>query len=350
MEDQMKKLLLAAAILSAVCVPCMPSAAKDSGKVSAEALSAAVSHGFEYKNSDTGISITLPVSRVENKDNNGLMYQAYLPDSGLSLMIMSKSTRQPRMEKKLQETRKASEKFLREKKGDSKETLVSVKKGKVDGVPAIITSSRGTAAEGGYEVLRYWVSNTDGDYMISFTSKEGEMKSGGKTVKGLVDSIHFFTPMQRVEIKGTVYTYDIPANMRVDYKPPVAPDHVLVAGNLSLMTGVTALPIEENDDLSFFPESLAGLTKDEQASIVDHLKAKIADEANGRKVKKTKFDFRNVYGRDALIMDFEDGDSHNRSFIFIQDGKYISFDYIYSEKDKDYAEKVIEQSVKSISL
>ena len=112
------------------------------------------------------------------------------------------------------------------------------------------------------------------------------------------------------DVKRVFYTYDIPANMKVDYKPPIAPDHVLVAGNLSLMTGVTALPLADNEELSFLPESLSGLTKEEQASIVEHFKAKVASEADGKKVKNMKFKFTTLYGRDCLTMDFEDKDSH----------------------------------------
>ena len=343
----MKKIILGAALLGTVFGSGLPVMAKD---VSAEALESAVNRGFEYRNNGTGIAMELPASRVENPDSNDTMYQAFLPDSHISVTIMSKAARQPRNEKKIQEYRKNSENFLKTSRQDEKEVPLSFKKGKLAGEPVIITKSRGTSEQGAYNVLRYWVTLADGDYMISFTMKEGDMKANEKTVERLLDSVRFFTPMQRVEIKGTVYTYDIPANMKVDYKPPIAPDHVLVAGNLSLMTGVTALPLTDNEELSFLPESLSGLTKEEQASIIDHFKAKVASEANGKKVKNMKFKFTTLYGRDCLTMDFEDKDSHNQSYIFVQDGKYISFDYIYTDKDKEYAEKVIEQSVKSISL
>lgn len=343
----MKKIIMAAALLGACFGIGLPVMAKG---VSAEALEAAVNQGFEYRNNKTGIAMELPASRVENPESNETMYQAYLPDSHISVMIMSKPTRQPRTEKKIQEYRKNSENFLKTGRQDEKEALLSLKKGKVAGEPALITRSRGTTEQGPYIVLRYWVVLRQGDYMISLTMKEEDMRANEKTVERLLDSIRFFVPMQRVEIKGTVYTYDIPANMKVDYEPPIAPDHVMVAGNLSLMTGVVALPLEGNEEWSFFPKSLSNLTKEEQSSITERLKAKIASEPDGKKVKDMKFRFTSLYGRDCLIMDFEDQGSHSQSYIFIQDGKYISFDYIYDDKDKDYAEKVIEQSVKSISL
>lgn len=343
----MKKIILAAALLGAVWGSGFPVMAED---VSAKALETAVNQGFEYRNDKTGIAMELPAARVENPDFNESMYQAYLPDSNISVMIMSKASRQPRTEKKIREYRKSSENFLKTGRQDEKETFLSLKKEKVAGEPALVTRSRGTTEQGPYIVLRYWLTLGQGDYMISFTMKEGDMKANEKTVERLLQSVRFFVPMQRVDVKGTVYTYDIPANMKVDYDPPVAPDHVMVAGNLSLMTGVIALPIEENEEWSFFPKSFSNLTKEEQASITEHLKAKIASEPNGKKVKDMEFRFTNLYGRDCLIMEFEDQGSHSESYIFVQDGKYISFDYIYDDRDKDYARNVIEQSVKSISL
>ena len=94
--------------------------------------------------------------------------------------------------------------------------------------------------------MRYLFLRQEGTAMISFTMKEGDRKKNDPVVKQLMDTLTFCTPMQKVNVKGTPYTYDIPASMKVDYDPPVAPDHVLVAGNRLLMTGVVALPISEN--------------------------------------------------------------------------------------------------------
>ncbi len=72
--------------------------------------------------------------------------------------------------------------------------------------------------------------------------KREDLKGNRSLVKSMMDTVRFFPVMQKIPVKGTAYTYDIPADMRVDYDPPVAPDHVLVAGNRNLMTGVLALP------------------------------------------------------------------------------------------------------------
>ncbi len=67
-------------------------------------------------------------------------------------------------------------------------------------------------------------------------------------------------------------------------------------------------------------------------------------------MKNVIFRFMPINGRDGLVLDFDDQGDHSRSYIFMKDGRYISFDYIYNVKEKDYAEKIIRQSVSSISL
>lgn len=67
-------------------------------------------------------------------------------------------------------------------------------------------------------------------------------------------------------------------------------------------------------------------------------------------MKNVKFLFGTFHGRDGLRLDFDDQGDHNTSYIFVKDGKYISFDYIYNVKEKDYADRVIAQSLESISL
>ena len=138
--------------------------------------------------------------------------------------------------------------------------------------------------------------------------------------------------------------------MKVDYDPPVAPDHVLVAGNSLLMTGVAALPISENREFSFLPSSLASLSDKEKADIESHFRAKLASESSGKYVKNVTFLFDSFHGLPGLKLDFDDLGDHNTSYIFVKDGKYISFDYIYNVKEKTYADQVIAQSAASISL
>lgn len=343
----MKKMIFTLALAAAATVPLGAVMAEETETPS---VMAAPVSSYVYTNEKTGISITHPGNRMEDKSSNDFQYRAYLPDSGISLSVLSHGMSQPLPSAELKKEQAKVKKFLEESIRNSGEKQVSLKQEKVGGETAFLAETEGSGQDGNFSVLRYVFLLQDGTYMVSWTMKREDLKGNRSLVKSMMDTVRFFPVMQKIPVKGTAYTYDIPADMRVDYDPPVAPDHVLVAGNRNLMTGVLALPIKENGDFSFLPASLSSLTEAQKQNIVDHFKAKLASESTGKYVKNVIFRFMPINGRDGLVLDFDDQGDHSRSYIFMKDGRYISFDYIYNVKEKDYAEKIIRQSVSSISL
>lgn len=342
----MKKIMFALALAAAATAPLAAMAEE----VGAAAVSPALSSSYVYTNEKTGISLTLPENRMEDKSSNDFLYRAYLPDSGMSISVLSHANSQPLPSAAVKKEQEKAKQFLAESIRNSGEKQVSLKQEKAGGETVLLAETEGSGKEGNFSVIRYVFPLQGGTYMVSWTMKKEDLKGNRPLVKSMMDTVHFFTVMQKVSVKGTTYTYDIPADMRVDYDPPIAPDHVLVAGNRNLMTGVLALPIRENGDFSFLPDSLSSLTDAQKQDITDHFRKKLASESTGKYVKNVTFRFMPVNGRDGLVLDFDDQGDHSRSYIFVKDGKYISFDYIYNMKEKDYAEKVIRQSVSSISL
>lgn len=305
---------------------------------------------YVYDNRASGLSMTIPGNRVENEKSGEVVYQAFLPDEGIALSILSKAYGQPYGMEKMKEQEKKAEQFLTESIARSGEKKLSLKKVKTGAGTALFAETTGQGKDGAFSVMRYLFLRQEGTAMISFTMKEGDRKKNDPVVKQLMDTLTFYIPMQKVNVKGTPYTYDIPASMKVDYDPPVAPDHVLVAGNRLLMTGVVALPISENREFSFLPSSLSHLSDGDKENVMAHFKSKLAGESTGRYVENVKFLFGSFHGRDGLRLDFDDQGDHNTSYIFVKDGKYISFDYIYNTKERDYAERVMERSLESISF
>ena len=343
----MKKLLLALSIAVAMSVPLGAAMAEEAGNgVPMETAPSS----YVYSNDKTGISLALPENRVEDKNSNDFLYRAYLPDSGMSLSILSHANRQPLPVAEVKREQEKAKKFLEESIRNSGEKQVSLRQVIAHGETALLAETEGSGNDGKFTVLRYVFTLPGGTYMVSWTMKKEDLKGNRNLVQSIMDGVRFFAVMQKVSVKGTTYTYDIPADMKVDYDPPIAPDHVLVAGNRNLMTGVLALPIKGNGDFSFLPESLSSLTEAQKQDITSHFKNKLASESTGKYVKNVTFRFIPIHGRDGLVLDFDDQGDHSRSYIFVKDGKYISFDYIYNIKERDYAEKVIEQSVNSISL
>ena len=345
-EESMKKIMLALSI-ALLTVPAGAALADDGAE---NVILPAAGENFVYDNKVSGISMTIPGNRVENQDSNGPMYQAYLPDEGISLSILSRAHAQPYMKSQMKEKLADAEKFLKESIRNSGEKQLYLKKVKFGGETAFMAGTSGKGEAGNFGVIRYVFLRPDGTVMVSFTMKEEDMKKNSSYVEQLINTVKFYTPMQKISVKGTAYTYDIPASMKVDYDPPVAPDHVLVAGNRLLMTGVAVLSLSENPEFSFLPSSLSGLTDAKKEEIIRHFQDKLASESTGKYVKNVSFLFGPVHGMDGLQLDFDDQGDHTRSYIFVKDGKYISFDYIYNLKEKDYAEGVIAQSVQSISL
>lgn len=197
---------------------------------------------YTYDNKVSGLTIVIPGNRVENEKSSPAVYQAFLPDEGISLSILSRAYGQPYSEGKMKEQAREAQKFLQENIKKSGEKPVSMKSVETKAGRALRAETKGQGEDGRFSVIRYLFLRQEGTAMISFTMKEEDVKRNRPLVENMVNSLSFYTPMQKVSVKGTAYTYDIPSSMQVDYDPPVAPDHVLVAGNHLLMTGVAALP------------------------------------------------------------------------------------------------------------
>lgn len=343
----MKKAAVISAMLLALAMPFGGALAEEGAAGEAASVSSEI---YTYDNRASGLTMKLPGNRVENEKSSPAVYQAFLPDEGISLSILSRAYGQPYSESRMKGQVKEAEQFLRENIKNSGEKQVSMKSVKTPSGTALRAETSGKGESGSYSVIRYLFLRQEGTAMISFTMKEEDLKRNRPFVEDTMGTLSFYTPMQKVNVKGTAYTYDIPASMRVNYDPPIAPDHVLVAGNRLLMTGVVALPIAENKEFSFLPASLSSLSDEKKADIESHFRKKLAGESTGKYVKNVKFLFGTFHGRDGLRLDFDDQGDHNTSYIFVKDGKYISFDYIYNVKEKDYADRVIAQSLESISL
>ena len=343
----MKKAAVISAMILAAALSFQGTWARESVAGEAASVSEAA---YTYDNKVSGLTMVIPRNRVENEKSSPAVYQAFLPDEGISLSILSRAYGQPYSEGKMKEQAREAQKFLQENIKKSGEKPVSMKSVETKAGRALLAETKGQGEDGRFSVIRYLFLCQEGTAMISFTMKEEDVKRNRPLVENMVESLSFYTPMQKVSVKGTAYTYDIPSSMQVDYDSPVAPDHVLVAGNHLLMTGVAALPISENREFSFLPSSLASLSDKEKADIESHFRAKLASESSGKYVKNVTFLFDSFHGLPGLKLDFDDQGDHNTSYIFVKDGKYISFDYIYNVKEKTYADQVIAQSAASISL
>lgn len=53
---------------------------------------------------------------------------------------------------------------------------------------------------------------------------------------------------------------------------------------------------------------------------------------------------------DSVLLEFDDSTSHSLSYIFIKDGNYIAFDYIYNAASEKEVRPLVEKSVQSIKL
>ena len=199
----MKKMILALALAAAAAVSLGAVMAEETETPSAAAVP---SSSYVYTNEKTGISLTLPGNRVEDKSSNDFQYRAYLPDSGMSLSILSHEMNQPLPSAEMKKEQAKARKFLEESMRNSGEKQVSLKQEKVGGETAILAETEGAGQNGNFSVLRYVFPLQNGTYMVSWTMKKEDLKGNRSLVKSMMDTVRFFPVMQTVSVKGTAYS------------------------------------------------------------------------------------------------------------------------------------------------
>ena len=148
-------------------------------------------------------------------------------------------------------------------------------------------------------------------------------------------------------ISNYSYTYSLPSDcLSVDTS--IAPDHVFLAGNNELLSGVMVQKLAEHPEYNYYPTSLANLSDKEQNVLNEQITKQLLNEM--KKARNIKNEFTVVNGVPCVKSSFDDGPDHSIAYIFIKDGNFISFDYIFKSELSDQLMPVVEKSIRTIKL
>lgn len=114
------------------------------------------------------------------------------------------------------------------------------------------------------------------------------------------------------------------------------------------MTGVILEKLGDSPKHSYYPNSLTNLNSEEKQIILENLMLESKDIS--KYAKNVKISFIEVNKMDSVLLEFDDSTSHSLSYIFIKDGNYIAFDYIYNAASEKEVRPLVEKSVRSIKL
>lgn len=162
----------------------------------------------------------------------------------------------------------------------------------------------------------------------------------------------FSDPMQRLEIPGTNYSYNMPINKTRIIKK-TGNEHVLYTytdsgDDTGILTGVIVHPLTRARYYKW-PKSFANLTNEQKQKFEADYRKELMENPRAI-VKNIAFKYKKHNGYDCIVLEYDDQRSHNISYMFLVDGNFVSFDYLYWIKKADDVLPIIEMSAESISL
>lgn len=165
------------------------------------------------------------------------------------------------------------------------------------------------------------------------------------TLNDMVASITIGTKWKCFATPDNKYSYELPADVR---DVGAAFDHEMLGMSDELLTGIMVQKIADNPKYSYYPQSLANLSAEEQAAldkkVREHLLAEI------KTAKNIHNEFITVNNLPCIKSSFDDSTSHSIAYMFVQEGNLISFDYIFDSKLQAKLAPVLERSVQSIKI
>lgn len=338
------KYFLQAALTGAILlggVSFLPAAAAEAPVPSAEAEAAAP----QFRSESLGFSLTMTVNRLEDQSHGKNLYRAYFPGSEMVMTVEVTPRRdligEAQLAQEQKELKKSVEKILEEQQVSH----AKVREGKAGTLPAVIVDSR----SGEDSLTRYYIEGPHALYAVVFSCREKDFKYNRKEMEAIMDTFETFLPVQTVAVPESSLHYELPAGMAVSSGnlPSV---HSVLAMNRNLMSGVINKPLADSP-YQFLPASLAGLTAEQKQAAEKGLRETVENDPSLQAVSAVSFTWGSFGSpaQEGVRMDYDDGDSHTENYLFVRDGQFISFAYVYPASEKDNVRAVIDRSVSSIT-
>lgn len=304
-----------------------------------------------YKNEAFGMEFDLPAAYTEDAGNKPYMYQAHLTDYNMGLMVLMQGRKAGISDSRLKEEVKQVEEIPDQMAKGSKDVKIMDKKMvKAGGYDTLQFAVRGEHDGKPFISVNDFILTNSATYMMSFTMKDTDYKNNQNEIDEILKSVRFFTVWRTEPVRTTKYAYDLPVDVKVGASGGINPDHILLGTNGRLLTGVMVVKSSKRSALSFWPESLSGLTEQQKKGVLDGLKGYLSLDPAMKEAKHLTMDFVQMKAGDAVRVDYDIDDDHTSAWYFAKDKNSICFDYTYGKEDADYAAGIVEKSTASITL
>lgn len=298
----------------------------------------------QFRSESLGFAVTMTANRMEGKENGSRTYSAYFPDSEMVMTVEMNPRRDFVSAEKIAADRKNLEDMVEDIMDKQNLSKAKLRHGKAGNLPAVIVDS-----ESGEDWLtRYYIAGDDAFYIVVFSCRARDFKYNRKEMEAIMDTFEPFMPMQTISVPESSMTYKLPAGMAVSSGnlPSV---HSVMALNRNMMSGVINKPLAESP-YSFLPASLSGLTDAQKQEAEKNIREVLENDPSLTDVKNIAFTW-GAFGaepRDGVRVDYDQGSSHSENYIFVSDGQFISYAYIFDAAEKNRVQPVIDRSVSSI--
>lgn len=162
-----------------------------------------------------------------------------------------------------------------------------------------------------------------------------------------IQKTRFSELVKLVNLENFPYSYEIIGDSIV-FNDKYVGRHIFLAINRSYLTGVIVQPLTQ-ERYYYWPKSLANLSAEEKSRLEENYTQEIISMPKS-KVSNIKFTYLKLNGHDCLRLDYDDFTSHNTSYIFLKDGRFISFDYMFKTQDMVKIMPLVEKSAATIKL
>ena len=133
------------------------------------------------------------------------------------------------------------------------------------------------------------------------------------------------------------------------------PHHTFAYSNGYFFVSPMIVNITDKSELSFYPNSFANLSDKDKETLAAKEAARIQKKVEARQKENPKYKLDNIKaqfitigGENCLNVSFDLSSSTEMDYIFVRDGKFISFDYQYPFDDAKRQKAAVVKSAKSI--
>lgn len=279
---------------------------------------------FRGENTATGLRLAIDASAIDNK---GPLMPFQVEEFRSDFIRLVKNS-------------------VKESANDKKISLC--KEEEINGRKAVHVVSTNLTADGKRRFLRdeYVFVTQNRMFVVMYMMDEKLYLRYSAKIPEWMQSVEISQVWKKINIKGTSFATEVPASC-IDLKDPTELKKTMeIYGNESIMIGLVASPREQS---AFMPESLKGLTTQEQGSILEGLREKLAadtkDSATGY-----KGEFTEANGIVCVKGTYEVNGSRNESYTFVKDGKVIELGFVYKGEQEKAVRPVIVHAVDKLSL